>query len=321
MAVEAGRVEGVRVEGVRVEGGRVEEVRVEGGPPPLCIAGRGARHQVVLLVGSPPLFFWIYEHPSSEMALLFSLAFGLVSVVGLLVFRALVHRWLHRDESANEMVGFAMSSFSVLYGLLLGLLAVAAYQGFSVTSDLVTKESGELAALYRASGALPAPVGPALEDDLRGYAREVIDVSWPLQQRGVVPTRESALIDDFFVNLHSFEPATLREQTVQAEALGLANQLVQTRRARLVSVTGGIPDLLWWVVLTGGVVNMMLLWMLDMARHTHVVLTALIGGFLGLVIFLIAAMDFPFRGEVSVSPEPFEYAFRSLMTEKAAPAR
>jgi hypothetical protein len=259
------------------------------------------------------LLYWIYDYPSWQMALAFTLVFGGVSIAGLLGFRALFHAWLHRDVRANEMVGFAMSSFSMLYGLLLGLLAVAAYQNYSVTSDLVTKEAGSLAALYRTSAALPDPVGPALATLLRDYTREVIDVSWPQQQQGIVPGGGSRLVAAYFDRLQAFEPTTMREQTLHAEALAIANDLVQTRRARLVSVTGGIPNILWWVVLTGALINIVLLWMLDMARHTHVILTGMIGGFLGLVIFLVAAMDYPFRGEVSVTPEPFELVYRSLM--------
>lgn len=260
------------------------------------------------------MFYWVYDYPNWQVATLFTLGVALASIIGLMVFRRFAHAWLHRDDRVNEMVGFAMSSFSMLYGLLLGLLAVAAYQGYSVTSDLVTRESGEVAALYRASGALPAPVGAELQAHLRGYVRNVIDVSWPLQQAGILPKDEIRYIDLLLDKLHGFEPQTPRQEIVQGEALGLANDLVQTRRARQNSVELGIPDIMWWVVLVGGLINIVLLWMLGMARHTHIILTGLIGGFLGLVIFLVATMDFPFRGEVSVTPEAFERVYQSLMT-------
>jgi hypothetical protein len=35
--------------------------------------------------------------------------------------------------------------------------------------------------------------------------------------------------------------------------------------------------------------------------------------FVGVVIFMIAAMDNPFRGEVSVGPDAFELIYTSLM--------
>jgi hypothetical protein len=89
------------------------------------------------------------------------------------------------------MVGFALSSFSVLYGLLVGLLAVAAYQNFSSVADIVDKEASSLGALYRDLEGYPEPTKGRLQDELRDYTRNVIDKSWPLQRLGIVPTESS----------------------------------------------------------------------------------------------------------------------------------
>lgn len=267
------------------------------------------------------MLFWIYDYPTWEMALLFTFGTAALAIAGVLLFRRFFGAWLHRDDKVNEMVGFAMSSFSMLYGLLLGLLAVAAYQGFSDTSGLTDRESTMLATLYGATSALPDPLGDELQADLRRYTRNVIDVSWPEQRIGVTPTAATELLETYLDKLHSFEPHSLREQNVQSEAFALANELVQIRRSRLLSIDGGIPEILWWVVLAGAAINILLIWMLDMARHSHIILSAMVGGFLGLVIFLVAAMDYPFRGAVSVGPDSFEFVYRTVMhAEPAKPA-
>lgn len=260
------------------------------------------------------MFFWIYDHPTWQMALLFMAVFAVLAVLGLLLFRATLHGWLHRGGRANEMVGHALSSFAILYGLLLGLLAVAAYTGYSATGDQVTKEAASLATLYRDLSGLPEPARTQLQDRLRGYTREVIDVSWPAQQHGVVPTTASAILTDFNIALHAFKPADLGEASLHAEAISQANELVELRGQRLANVNAGIPDILWWVVLLGALVNTALLWMVDTDRHVHVLLTALLSAFTGLVIFLVAAMDFPFRGEVAIDAQPFEQVYATVMT-------
>jgi hypothetical protein len=53
--------------------------------------------------------------------------------------------------------------------------------------------------------------------------------------------------------------------------------------------------------------------MLDMEIHVHLILGGMLSLFLGIVIFLIAAMDNPFRGEVSVGSVAFEIVFDQLM--------
>ena len=42
-------------------------------------------------------------------------------------------------------------------------------------------------------------------------------------------------------------------------------------------------------------------------------MTVMFSGLLGLLIFLLAAMDNPFRGEISVGSEAFELVYGQLM--------
>ena len=262
------------------------------------------------------MFFWIYDHPTWQMTLLFMAAFTALSIAGLYGFRWLAHAWLHHDDHANDMVGLAMSSFAVLYGLLLGLLAVAAYTSYSTAGDQVTQEAASLATLYRDISGMPQPVRGNLQEMLRHFTRETIDVSWPLQQRGVVPTTASAIMAQFNDQLQAFKPADLGQQTVHAEAIAQTNALIELRDQRLANVNAGIPNILWWVVLLGAFVNTLLLWMLKMPMRVHVILTGLLSAFTGLVIFLVAAMDFPFRGEVSIGAEAFEQVYATVMQPK-----
>ena len=103
------------------------------------------------------MFFWIYDQSTWAMALLFSAAFAVFGIAGLMVFRRTTYNWFHRSESTNELVGFAMSSFALLYGLLLGLLAVAAYGSYTATGDGVTKEAAACQPFTAMSAACPSP--------------------------------------------------------------------------------------------------------------------------------------------------------------------
>jgi hypothetical protein len=89
------------------------------------------------------MFLWVYDHPTWQMALLFAAFFGGCAIAGAMFFRHYAHAWLHREKRANELLGVALGSFSVLYGLLLGLLAVASYQNFANTEDFGNQGSLE----------------------------------------------------------------------------------------------------------------------------------------------------------------------------------
>lgn len=260
------------------------------------------------------MFFWIYDQPTWAMALLFSAAFAVFGIVGLTVFRRTTYNWIHRSESTNEVVGFAMSSFALLYGLLLGLLAVAAYGSYTATGDAVTHEAASLSALYRDVSGLPEPKRSELQTSLRAYTRDVIDVSWPLQREGVIPTHARIILKGFVDQLQAFRPANLGEQALFSESLTQLNTLLALRSSRLANVNSGIPDILWAVVLIGALVNIIFIWMINTESHVHIIITGTLSAFLGLVIFLIAAMDYPFRGEVSIDAAPFEQVYTLVMS-------
>jgi hypothetical protein len=65
--------------------------------------------------------------------------------------------------------------------------------------------------------------------------------------------------------------------------------------------------------LIGAAFTIGIIWMLDMETHIHGILTAVLSTFLGIVIFLIADMDRPFRGSVLVGSDAYELVYGSLM--------
>jgi hypothetical protein len=262
--------------------------------------------------------YWIYDYPSWKIGTLFAFVFVAATWAATLLLRRFIHPWFHRDRRANEMVGFVLSSYSVFYGILVGLIAVAAYQNFGTVGDIVTKEASSLSALYRDLDGYPQPIRGRLQDDLREYTRYEIERDWPQQQRGIVPTEGTHRLQQFMDDLVAFKPAGQGDEIAHAETLRQLNTFMDHRRSRLNSVTMGIPAVLWWVVGIGAVIALLLVAMLDMEIHVHLILGAALMSFLGLVTFLIAAMDNPFRGEVSVAPDAFVNVYQTLMRPSEA---
>jgi len=54
---------------------------------------------------------------------------------------------------------------------------------------------------------------------------------------------------------------------------------------------------------------------INFAQGEFIMLGGMLAAYLGTMIFLIAAMDNPFRGEVSVSAEPFEALYKHMVSE------
>jgi hypothetical protein len=107
---------------------------------------------------------------------------------------------------------------------------------------------------------------------------------------------------------------TEAEKILHAETLGAYNQLVTMRRLRLDAVGTALPGVLWTVVLTGALICLAASFFFHVEdMRLHASLVALLALFVGLVIFVIFALDHPFRGDLGISPQPYRLIHGQLM--------
>lgn len=259
--------------------------------------------------------YWVYSLPNWLFGALTVLVFAAVGSAGLYPTRGWVRRLHHVDHSHNDIVGFYLAAVTVLYGVTVGLLAVATWTAYSDVQAKVDHEAVALGGLYRDISAYPEPDRAIMQEDLRKYTRQVIDVGWPMQRRGIVPNNASGILNDFRAHFMSFEPTTESQKILAAEAYKAFNDLVESRRARLDTVTTEMPGPLWTLVILGAVLCIAVTWFFHTASFSiHIWMTTLLSVLLGLIIFLIAVLDNPYRGSVSVTPEPLEQVYEQIMT-------
>jgi hypothetical protein len=158
------------------------------------------------------MLYWIYDIPTMAAVGLLAALFIGVTWAAIILSRPLVRSRVHRETGLNEIVGDFLQYFGVIYGLLLGLLAVATYQNHADVEKTVGNEAASLAALYRDVSSYPEPKRSELEALLRDYTRYVIEEAWPLQRKGIVPPGAVSKAAAFQANLASFEPQTKSQE-------------------------------------------------------------------------------------------------------------
>jgi hypothetical protein len=256
--------------------------------------------------------FWIYDIPTHRLALLAILVSVGFYWVGAIVFRPILRQFVKHMPGSNDIVGYVLSCFCVFYGLLLGLIAVTAYQNVSEAGSNVTREAAALSALYEDVSRYPEPFGQNLRWLLRDYTRYVIKYAWPLQQQGIVPQEGTIRAEAFHDRLLDFQPKTPSEEILHAEALRQLNHFLECRRMRLYSVKSGLPASMWYVMILGAVLTVAMCWLFEMRFITQLLLGGILAAYLGTMIYLIVDMNQPFRGDVSITAEPFEVLYRRM---------
>jgi Protein of unknown function (DUF4239) len=141
----------------------------------------------------------------------------------------------------------------------------------------------------------------------------VVHKDWPAHNEGRILPGGAARMGALVHTLATFEPTTKSQEIVVEQTFANLDALAEARIERLAGVALTIPGVFWYVVLIGALINIVLIWMLDMRFFTHLILGGMISFFLGVMFFLLIPMDQPLRGAVAISPSSYELAYRVLM--------
>lgn len=259
--------------------------------------------------------YWVYDLPNWVFGVLTVSVFVAIGVVGLYLTRHWVRQLHVVDHSHNDIVGFYLAAVTVFYGITLGLFAVGTWTTYADAQGKVDHEAAALAGLYRDVSGFPEPVRTTLQNDLRTYTRAVIDGGWPLQRRGIVLNNASPILRNIREHMMSFEPVTESDKIIVAESYRAYNDVTESRQARHNSVNYGMPAPLWTLLIVGALICIAVTWCFHTVSFSmHIWMTTLLSGLLGLMLYLVAALDNPYRGEISVGPESLERVYQQTMT-------
>jgi Protein of unknown function (DUF4239) len=259
-------------------------------------------------------FYWLYDIPGWA---LFTLVIGVImsiSLAGAMLLRQRFDRWLGLSEEMNDLIGHFLSFTGAFYGIMLGLVAVGAWETFDEASTAVDHEAANMAALYYNVIQLPAPTNSIGASQLRSYAKAVITEEWPAQRLGERPTSGDKPLTGLGLQLGSTVVGTGNDQLLLSKSLDQFNTLMEARRARLQTTKDALPASLWAVILLGALINISMTWLLTIRnKRLDLLVNILMALTLGSVLSFIIAMDNPYRGELSVGSDAIEDVYLNVM--------
>ena len=239
-----------------------------------------------------------------------------VSLMSLNWFRR--HRLprLKFGEGDVEFSAAMLASIMVFYGLATALTAVQVWETYENVKETTEVEASTLAALYRDVSQYPEPSRSLLRERVREYTHQIIHRSWPEQRRGLIPTEGVKSMDTLQSMLVSFEPATEAQKGLALETLAAYDRMMEARRMRLDTVERKLPGILWLVIILGAFISLISAFYFPVHdERVHRAQVALLAGFIGLVIFMILALDRPYRGDLGLRPRPYELLYEQLMAQ------
>lgn len=236
---------------------------------------------------------------------LFVGAFVAVAVGGVLLVRRSAS--LEFLESHNEVAGFIYAVVGVIYAVLLAFVVTFVWEQHRTAEARVEQEANELGDLFRDTEAFPVTDRETLRALIRAYVGAVTEDEWGAMARGEPSAKAWRAYNRLWRAYAAFDPATERARTWYGETIGDLNEVGDYRRLRLLSSHSTVPGILWVTILVGGAVTIMFGYFFGTkSLLAHLLMVVAVSGIIGLILFVIFALDHPFRGLAPVSPEAFE---------------
>ena len=242
-------------------------------------------------------------------------AFVTLAVGGLILVQRTVSIATRRQH--NDVAGFIYAVLGVVYAVLLGLMVVAVWEEWNEAAHTADDEASSLAEVFWLANRMPESRGHHIQELARSYARVVVEEEWPLMEEEKSSPKAWDLLDDLRTNLQNLDPTTPEEQVVYEQGFERMRDLADARGDRLLQSKQGLPAILWVVLISGGIVVVSFTYLFGLDSTTiHLLMVASLALVISLVLFTVAALNFPFKGDITIHPEAMEQVLDRLESSK-----
>ncbi len=269
------------------------------------------------------ILFELYELPNWQLAACFIGFFLIFGLLGLTLFRGVIYSKMRLSSDTNEGVNFFAQTVGVLYGLLMGLVAVSCWDSFDHLDDLISEEVSSIGSFSRMIAGLESVHRPEIQKKTVEYLEDILKVDWPRYAEGVKDYDASEPLFEVRSLLFKINPSPPNQQAIYQIVLKELEHMVQLRRLRINAfLDAGVPPIFWSVLFAGSLLSLVMTYFVHFpSLLAHASLISLYAIALGFMFFLIAALDNPYRGEVHVSTEPYEALKKNLLEMREAESR
>jgi hypothetical protein len=263
-------------------------------------------------------FFWLYDFSKWGLYLIIFITFSSFSVLGYLVAKKPLTKYFHsKDIEINDVISHFTGIIGIFFGILIGLVAVGVWENYNSCQEKVDAESGNAMSLYRDCSGLPFQVSKVIKEDIKIYLKNVIKKEWPQSKKGNLPL---AAIDDFNKiqqDLILFNPISERDKIVYTLCLDKFSILANSRRERVYATQNGLPPIVWTVTIIGCIVLISISWFFETDTRLHIVMSLIVGILLSTVMYMIVALDWPFRGTLSIDTGAYKFTLDRIHETEA----
>ena len=249
---------------------------------------------------------FIYDIPNWVLALIIT---SIVSLTAMLcvIIGSFFPNSITNKKNNSIIVTVLNNQISVAYGIILGFVAVSVWGTYDKASLLVEQEAKSARDIWIYVEPYPEKTRKEVREAVVNYVKILIDEEWALQQIGSLSLNAKQAILKLNKLIIAYEPQTEAQKILQGVVIHSFSDLQDARSIRAFTFNKGTDSVIWYPIIFGTLVILLFGASLHCESLSfHLIISGLLGVGIGLVIFMIVAFDYPFRGQVSITSDSFK---------------
>jgi len=244
--------------------------------------------------------YYILQMPPFLLLAIIFVLFGGIGVVGVYLFRKYIR--INYKRSHNEAVGFTFAILGGFYGLLLGFVVFFVWDSMKEGHNNADREGSLAKGLYR-NIRYYGENGDAKRDLMKSYltyVNYVLDKEYPDMEH-LHPQGDSGRLyfNDVFYKMEKLASNNMRV----SEMFTQLNELATYRSLRQLDGDSAMSIEIWVPIMIGALILLVSALMIDVeSMRLHMTITAMLGIFIGMVMYIIILLDHPFTGVIRIEP-------------------
>ncbi len=242
--------------------------------------------------------------------MLFLVIVGFITITGLskpLFFPNFFEKKFKIQEKHSDFIIGFLTLTGAFLSITIGLIIVGAYENYGDCETTVVNEVSALQELKRTVIDLEKFDKEEVNKNLKIYSDYVIQKEWPMQQKGMVPSLAVASLDGIGNTFLQLEPIKEKDKILYAHAVDVFADVVKYRQQRIYSIQDGLPLSIYIILMLGLLINILVSWQIVASnKRLEIFIYTLTGILAGSLVFIIVAMDNPYRGAFSVTADAFK---------------
>ena len=251
--------------------------------------------------------------PTAVLGIIIVALYVIFSIAGLFIVRA-----FHppaKFKLHNDVAGFIFATLGVIYAVMLAFLVIVTWQSYDEAEKNVTKEANYIASVYRDTSPLTSSFRSELKKDLINYVDCIVNDEWQIMSRGERSPKVQEAQDAIWRLFSSYEPKSETQKIFFAESIKKLNDSCEMRRTRLLKAHSGIHPILYFIMIAGGIITVSFMLFFGTENFIpQIIMTSMLATMIAITLFTVMALDYPFVGDISVGPDIFKTALKTLMS-------